>query len=66
MKAKFFEGAEGHFQDAEELAIKCGNNGNVTLLREAQHCIEVYMDKLAQEELQALQALEHDEPPPQE
>ncbi|OXA59227.1 tetratricopeptide repeat protein 25 [Folsomia candida] len=44
-KTRSFEKALDHFEKAEDYALKCGNKGNVTLLREGQQCIKVYLDK---------------------
>lgn len=33
------------FELAEESAIKCGNKGNVSLLREAQQCVKIWIEK---------------------
>lgn len=39
------ENALAQFERAEENAIICGNKGNVSLLREAQQCLKVWIEK---------------------
>lgn len=33
------------FEQAEENAVKCANKGNASLLREAQQCLKVWIEK---------------------
>lgn len=33
------------FEAAEENGLRCGNKGNVSLLREAQQCLKVWIEK---------------------
>ncbi|ODN01080.1 Tetratricopeptide repeat protein 25 [Orchesella cincta] len=45
IKTMNLEKALSHFEAAEENGLGCNNKANVTLLREAQQCLKVWIDK---------------------
>jgi len=45
VKLKQFEKAMLYFAKGEEYALKCGNKANVGLLREADQCIKIWLEK---------------------
>lgn len=45
MKVKAYDKALVHFERAEDHGMKCGNKANVTLLREAEQCIKIFLEK---------------------
>ncbi|OXA50583.1 Tetratricopeptide repeat protein 25 [Folsomia candida] len=45
VKSKTFDKANQHFEKAEEYALNCNNKANVGMLREAEQCIKIYMER---------------------
>jgi hypothetical protein len=45
VKLRAFDNALTFFEKAEEFSMKCGNKANVTLLREAEQCIKIWLEK---------------------
>lgn len=45
VKVRAFDAAVPHFEQAEGYAIECNNKGILQMVREAQQCIKLYIDK---------------------